>query len=420
VPQSGLGANFWRFWSAAAVSQLGDGMRVTALPLLAAAITSDPFQVAMVSAAVWAPWLVFGVIGGVVVDRVDRRRLMRTGQLLRFLVVGGLAAAVLGGLEEIWLLLLVAFLIGVGEVFVDSSLQAVVPQLVQESNLDTANARLGTAELVGNELGGPPLGGFLFGIGHAVPFIGDAISFGLSGLLLGTVRGDFRSASDGRPVQSAWRDVKEGTSYLLHNQVLRSIAISIAFPNLGFVAFGGVYVLFAKQILHVGALGFGLILSAGAVGGLLGTLIANRITPRLGRGRSLIVSLAVAGLASAAIGLTSSAIVAAALGSVIGVMIAVTNVAGRSLRHILTPNRLLGRVVSASRVIGYGTIPFGAALGGWLASSFGLRVPFFVGGGITFLAALGLAGALNERRIEEARARMASVPGANSGRSDEM
>jgi hypothetical protein len=201
--------------------------------------------------------------------------------------------AVLGGIEAIWLLLVVAFLVEVGEVFVDSSLQAVIPQLVEEANLDTANARLGTAELVGNELGGPPLGGFLFGIGHAVPFIGDAISFGLSGVLLGTVRGDFRSRSEGEPIHSAWADVKEGMSWLFHHDVLRAIAISIAFPNLGFGALGGIYVLFAKQILHVGALGYGLIISAGAVGRLLGTLTANQIIarpreiahPRTGAGR---------------------------------------------------------------------------------------------------------------------------------------
>jgi MFS family permease len=406
VSQWALGANFWRFWSAAAVSQLGDGIRVTALPLLAAAITSDPVQVAMVSAAVWAPWLLFGVIGGVVVDRVDRRRLMRSGQFLRFLVVGSLAAVVLEGVEAIWLLIVVAFLVGVGEVFVDSSLQAVIPQLVEERKLDTANARLGAAELVGNQLGGPPLGGFLFGIGHAVPFIGDAISFGVSGLLLGTVRGDFRSRSDGQRAQSAWRDLKEGMSWLARHEILRSIAISIGAINLGFMVFGGVHVLFARQILHVGPVGFGLLLGAGGVGGLLGTLLANRVTARVGRGNALIAGLALAGLASAAIGATSSAVVAGVLDSVVGVAVAVTNVAGWSLRQVLTPNRLLGRVVSATRVVGYGTIPLGAVLGGWLATAFGLRAAFFVGGGITLVTAVALRGAVNERRIEEARARV--------------
>lgn len=382
-------------------------MRVTALPLLAAAITSDPLQVAGVSAAVWTPWLFFGVIAGVVVDRVDRRRLMRAGQFLRLTVMTGLAAAIMAGLEAIWLLILVAFLIGVGEVFVDSSLQAVIPQLVEESHLDLANGRLGAAELIGNELGGPPLGGFLFGIGHAVPFVGDAVSFGVSGVLLGTVRGDFRPSSDGRAVQSAWRDVKEGMSWLFRHGVLRSIAIAIAVINLGFMAFGGIYVLFAREILHLGAVGYGLLFSAGAVGGLLGSLVSSRIIARIGRGRALVASLALAGVGSAMIGLTSHAIVAGALGFAVGIMIAVTNVAGRSLRQVLTPNRLLGRVVSASRVFGYGTIPIGAALGGWLADAFGLRAPFFAGGALTFVAAVTLSVWLNERAIEEARARVA-------------
>lgn len=406
MPKSTLGANFWRFWSASVISQLGDGMRVTALPLLAAAITSDPFQVASVSAAVWTPWLFFGVIGGVVVDRVDRRRLMRTGQFLRLVVMGGLAVAIVAGLEAIWLLILVAFLIGIGEVFVDSSLQAAIPQLVEERNLDTANGRMGAAELGGNELVGPPLGGLLFNIGHAVPFVGDAISFGVSGLLLGTVRGDFRPASDGKAAQSAWRDVKEGMSWLLRDQILRSIAIAIGVINLAFMAFGGIYVLFAREILRLGPVGYGLIISAGAAGGLLGSVIANRVIRRIGRGNALIVGLALSGVASALIGLTSTAIVAGGLGFTIGIMIAVTNVAGRSLRQVLTPNRLLGRVVSASRVFGYGTIPVGAAIGGWLADAFGLRAPFLAGGGLTFVAAVSLRVWLNERAIEEARTRV--------------
>ncbi len=121
---------------------------------------------------------------------------------------------------------------------------------------------------------------------------------------------------------------------------------------------------------------------------------------------SVVVSLAGGGVAAAAVGFASSAFVAASLWVLVGATIAVTNVAGRSLRQMLTPNHLLGRVISASRMIGYGTIPLGAALGGWLADAFSLRVPFFVGGGLTFVSAVVLARSMRERRIERARARM--------------
>jgi MFS family permease len=403
VRRASLGPRFWRFWSASAVSQLGDGIRITALPLLAAVITRDPLPVAAVSAAVWLPWLLFGLIGGTVVDRVDRKRLMETGQVARMFVMAGLAVAVFTHHESIWLLIVVAFLVGVGEVFVDTALQAVVPALVEEAQLDHANGRVIAAELLANELAGPPIGGFLFTIAHAVPFVGDAASFGASGLLLATLGGDFKASHGEREHASAWRDVKEGASWLFHHPVLRPIAFAIAATNFGFMAFGGILVLFAHEKLHVGAVGFGLIISAAALGGLLGSLVAARIAARIGRGRAVVTGLAMIGLFSAAVGLTSNAFLAGGLEFLVGFSGALVNVPGLTLRQLLTPNRLLGRVVSTFRMVGYGFIPIGALAGGWIASTWGLRVTFFVGGGVCFVAALILGFSVTEDVIKAAR-----------------
>jgi MFS family permease len=401
--RSSLGPRFWRFWCASAVSQLGDGIRITALPLLAAVITREPLSVAAVSAAVWLPWLLFGLIGGTVVDRVDRRRLMGAGQLARLFVMAGLAAAVFTHVESIWLLIVVAFLVGVGEVFVDTALQAVVPALVEEAQLDLANGRLIAAELLANELAGPPIGGFLFTIAHAVPFVGDAASFGASGLLLATVGGDFKASHGDREPVSAWRDVKEGASWLFHHPVLRPIAFAIAATNFGFMAFGGVLVLFAHEKLHVGAVGFGLIISAAALGGLIGSLVAARIAERIGRGRAVVGGLALIGLFSAAVGLTSDPFLAGGLEFFVGFSGALVNVPGLTLRQLLTPNRLLGRVVSTFRMVGYGFIPIGALAGGWIATAWGLRATFFVGGGVCLVAALLLGFSVTEDVIKTAR-----------------
>jgi len=403
---SPLGPRFWRFWSASAVSQLGDGIRVTALPLLAASITTRPLPVAAVSAAVWLPWLLFGLIGGAVVDRVDRRRLMETGQFARLLVMSGLAAAVFAGAISIWLLVIVAFLVGVGEVFVDSALQAVVPAVVEESNLDLANGRLVSAETLANELVGPPLGGFLFTLSRAIPFVGDAASFGASGVLLATMSGDFKAAHGDRPPSSPWQDVKEGASYLFRHPVLRSLAFAIGAINLGVMAFGAVLVLFAREILHVGAVGFGLIISGAAIGGLTGSLVASRIAARIGRARSVVWGLALIGLFSAGVGLTSDPFMAGGLEFLVGFSGAMVNVSGLTLRQMMTPNRLLGRVVSSFRVVGYGLIPVGAAAGGWIADTWGLRATFFFGGGVSFVTAVLLSFSVTEQSVQAARDRM--------------
>lgn len=399
-----LGQRFWRFWSASAVSQLGDGIRITALPLLAAVITREPLPVAAVSAAVWLPWLLFGLVGGAVVDRVDRRRLMEAGQLARMFVMAGMALAVFTHVETIWLLIVVAFLVGVGEVFVDTALQAVVPALVEQPQLDHANGRLIAAELLANELAGPPIGGLLFTTARAVPFVGDAASFGASALLLATVDGDFKASHGDREPASAWRDVKEGAAWLFRHPILRPIAFAIAATNFGVMAFGGILVLFAHEKLRVGAVGFGLIISAAALGGLAGSLVAARIAERIGRGRAVITGLASIGLFSAAVGLTSDPFLAGGLEFLVGFSGALVNVPGLTLRQLLTPNRLLGRVVSTFRMVGYGFIPIGALAGGWIASAWGLRATFFVGGGVCFVAALLLSFSVTEEAIRTARA----------------
>jgi MFS family permease len=318
-------------------------------------------------------------------------------------VMAGLAVAVFTHHESIWLLIVVAFLVGVGEVFVDTALQAVVPALVEEAQLDHANGRVIAAELLANELAGPPIGGFLFTIAHAVPFVGDAASFGASGLLLATLGGDFKASHGEREHTSAWRDVKEGASWLFHHPVLRPIAFAIAATNFGFMAFGGILVLFAHEKLHVGAVGFGLIISAAALGGLLGSLVAARIAARIGRGRAVVTGLALIGLFSAAVGLTSNPFLAGGLEFLVGFSGALVNVPGLTLRQLLTPNRLLGRVVSTFRMVGYGFIPIGALVGGWIASTWGLRATFFVGGGVCFVAALILGFSVTEDVIKAAR-----------------
>src|SRR5204862_4587118 len=122
---------------------------------------------------------------------------------------------------------------------------------------------------------------------------------------LATLGGDFKATHGERSPSSAWQDVKEGASWLFHHPVLRPIAFAIAATNFGVMAFGGILVLLAREILRAGAVGVGLIVSAAALGGLLGSFVAGRIAKRIGRGRAVVAGLAMIGLFSAAVGLTS-------------------------------------------------------------------------------------------------------------------
>lgn len=167
---AGLGNRFAALWAASCVSNVGDGVRVAALPLLATTLTRDPGLIAGVTVAVWLPWLVFGLHGGAIVDRADRPTLVRNVQLVRLAVAATLAVLVLNGQASIVLVYAVGLAIGLGEVLVDNALQALVPNTVGDEDLERANGRLSAAELTGNKLIGPPLGGLLFSIGQALPF----------------------------------------------------------------------------------------------------------------------------------------------------------------------------------------------------------------------------------------------------------
>ncbi|MGH2737158.1 MAG: MFS transporter [Actinomycetota bacterium] len=405
MSRSGLGVSFWRFWWGSAVSQLGDGVRITALPLLAASITRDPLPVAVVGAAVWLPWLVFGVVGGAIVDRVDRRSLMRNVQLARMLVMAVVVAAVVTDLASIPLLAGAAFVIGLGEVLVDSALYSVVPRVVAEAQLEAANGRLGAAQLVGNELAGPPVGALLFGATAWLPFAADAVSFGASGVALERVRGDFRPDDEGRPRTSIRQDAREGVRWLAGHRVLRAITLGLGAINVGAGGWA-VLVLFALEVLDVTGVGFGLLVSSTAIGGVVGSFSGERVARVLGRRRAMLWPLAITGLATMGVGLTSNAFVAGVFIFVEGLGVGIFNVIGRSLRQVLTPDRLLGRVTSGQRMFSYGMGAIGALLGGWLADTFGLRTPFIVGGALIAIVAALMGFWVTDRVVEEARSQV--------------
>ena len=171
-----LGRDFRLLWFASAISNLGDGIFLVALPLLAASITRSPAELSLVVLAGRLPWLLFALVSGALVDRWDRKRVMWVVDAVRFAIVGTLAWAVAADVATIPLLAVVSFVLGVGETLFDSAAQSIVPAVVgRESNrLEQANGQMYAAEIVTNQFVGPPSGGFLYAITRAVPFLGDA------------------------------------------------------------------------------------------------------------------------------------------------------------------------------------------------------------------------------------------------------
>ncbi len=402
-----LGANYVRLWTASTVSNLGDGVTLAGLPLLAASLTRSPTGVALVSFAGTLPWLFFALLGGALADRLDRKRTMAVVDGFRMLVMGTLAVLVLTDSATLVLIGLVAFVLGSAETLFDNAAQAILPNVVARDTLETANGRLYAAEVITNQFAGPPLGAFLFAAASAAPFIVDAGSFGIAALVVLGLRGSFRpvraGVADGTR-SSIRADISEGLRWLRRHRLLRTLAIVLGVLNLLEAAVMAVLVLYALEILDLSKPDYGFLLTAGGVGALAGSLLGRRLSAWMGPGTLLVVAVLVIGAATLVPALVTNPIAVAISIAAVGAFGVAWNVVTVSLRQAIVPDVLLGRVNSAYRLLGWGTMPIGALLGGFLAETFGLRAPFVVGGAIPIVIAFAMIPVINNRTIAAARA----------------
>jgi MFS family permease len=383
-----LGRAYRRVLWANTISSVGDGVYVSALPLLAVTLTRDPRLIALVSAAAFVPWLVLSLPAGVIVDRHDRGMLMRRSQVAQGLAVAVSAVLVLVHEADIALLVLLAFLLGSAEVIFSNAAQSVLPDLVPSAQLPKANGNLQVSLTVGETFAGPPLGSVLFAASRALPFGLDACSFfGSAALLTGLPRRSSPVTAHA-PMRA---QIAEGVRYLSGHRLLRIVAVLLGVAGAASQMGQSTLVLLAVQVLHTGSRGYGLLWTAAAVGAVLGGFTAPALTGRLGLLPSLILSLAASAATLAGIGLAPDAVVAGAMFTVNGYSVSMWNVVTISLRQQIVPAELFGRVNSVYRMIGWGLLPVGAITGGFVAGAFGLRAPYLLGGivmGIAAVAAL--------------------------------
>jgi MFS family permease len=379
VSTTGLGLAFWRLWTSAALSNLADGIVKVALPLVALRFTDSPTLIAGLAFAVTVPWLFFALPAGALADRMDRRRLMLTANVVRALTLGLLAAAFAVDVGSIWVLYAVALCLGSAETLYDTAAQSILPQIVPRDRLSRANGRLIAAEITANEFVGPPLGGFLVLAGAVTTFATPA---GLWAVAIGAlllVPGPYRVERTERTSLRA--DVAEGLRYLWRHKLLRTLAAMVGTSNFASNAAWAVLVLYAvgpDSPVGLSEPGFGALLATSAAGMLAGSLVAERVEARLGRGRALLVATAGCMLLVAGPALTSNAVLIGTAFFVSGVCTAVWNVITVSLRQRVTPDRLLGRLNSGYRLLAWGSRPLGALTGGLLAQAFGVRSVFAV------------------------------------------
>ena len=391
------------------MSNLADGVFKLALPLLAIRYTRSPALVAGVQLVQTAPWLLGALQIGALVDRIDRRRAMVLANAARAGFVAVPAALVAIDAGGLWMLYLAAIGTGVAEVFYDTSAQSMLPAIVPRDRLDRANGRLFAVELGAQEFAGPPLAGVLVAVALAVPLAASAGLWVIALAVLTTLPGCFRPQRSGPPT-SIRADVREGLSFVLGRRTLRTMALMVGMSNLASSAVFAVMVLFAVgpgSTLELTEPVFGLLFATLAAGGLVGGIVAERVQWHIGRARTIRLSLfgMIAYVVTPA--LTSNVAVIAVVLFTAGVMNMLWNVTTVSFRQRVTPDHLLGRMNSAYRLIAWGTRPLGAAAGGILGESLGIRSVFVVMG-VVSAATLIPARHLTEQALTDAE-RQATV-----------
>lgn len=387
----GLGPAFTNLFIANLSSSLGDGIARVAAPLLAARLTDDPLLVAGVAAVSLLPWLLFAIPAGVLVDRIDRRHALGLANAVRTVLALSLVVLVATGTLTIWWLYVVLFVYGAFETVYDGAVRAVVPSLVVRADLPRANSRIEAGELVVQNFVAGPFTSWLFAAAVVVPLGVNAVVFAVGAvlalLLPRAAAGTHRTSPSDAPPVAWYRQLVDGFRFITANPMLRTLWLLSTVTGLCYSAGIATWVLFVLEQLDVPEAWFGTFMLAGAVGGILGTVVVGRAKVALGTGMVMAVANLLANLALVAVGVVPTVPVAL-IGLVVSAGAVTTwNVLVISLRQSIVPSHLLGRVHGTWRTLLWGTMPLGSLIGGALARV-DLVTPLIVGGTVATVVGL--------------------------------
>jgi len=366
-------------------------MVAAAGPLLALTLTDDVRLISLVSFASMVPWLILSLPLGVVIDRVERRQLLVISSSLRGVLYAVIAFLVTTDRLTIFVLIVLVGLIASFEVVFDMAAQAFLPSIVEPGQLERANGRLYSVEVITNSFVGLPVGAMLFAVSMSLPFGLQTLALLLAAVLISTLQPKHPHQPVSNRGISVWSEIALGLKWLRRHRLLRLLAVLLGLVNMAHMFAASVFAKFARDVLGIGTRGFGFLLGASAVGAIVGGLVGDRIAKRLGPAVALVLSYAMFAVLDLLPGLFPNVIVVVVAGTLMAVFGTTWNVLTVSLRQRLIPPELFGRVNSVYRFIGTGSTAIGAVVGGQIAFGLGLRATYLVSGTI-LLAVLAISG----------------------------
>jgi MFS family permease len=421
--------NFNLLLTASTFSNLADGIAGFSYPWLFSLLTRDPLLISIVSVLVNLPRLIFVLYAGVIADKFNRQKILiytRLGQvfltsmfiLLIFINLDSIPKAVQFNepqFESKFLIIstayLLAFMFGLLEVTRDNAAQAFLPQIVSKDNLPKANGRLFGIEIVTNNFLGTPVGGFLIGLSLITPFIFDTLLMLASVFFIIGIKGKFERPEKNSKEQNTSEMIKEGVNWLKNNTLLKRLAIYTGIANFfGSMQFP-IMILFAQELIGLNAIQYSFLAYGAAIGGLVGSQLANKVNARFEESKTLLISVALFGIGMFAPYVTSNPFVIAGSFGLSSFGSVLWNVQAVSIRQSLIPDNLLGRVNSVYRLLALGLNPIGALFGGALVKilnnsfsrEFALKFPFLLGGIFMLILFLSAPRLLSQKLINETK-----------------
>jgi MFS family permease len=407
-----LGRDFGRLWTAAAFSNLADGLGRTAVPLIATTLTRDPLAISVIGALAFLPWLVFGLPAGMLVDRFDRRIIMAVANGIRGAVALWLAVLTATGQISLWALFVGTLVFGLGETLFDNATNAVIPGVVARRQLDRANGRMQAAQVTIDSFIATPIAGVLFAVALALPLwiesVGYLVPIALALLLPLSAARPLRDPAPDRPtvpdrdapdievagpvpepvatpIAASRVPAREAIGYLWRNRYLRAMVLftSLVGSAFSFAQAGTMLYFLDEQDVAPAAIGF---VTAGiGLGALLASLVAPAIVARVGRGWVMFSANLVAAVAMLLTGLAPGLVTAILAYALFAFAVSAWNVPWGALRQQIVPGHLFGRVLGIIRMLTWGVFPIATILGGWVAR-IDLRLPFLLAAGVVLVA----------------------------------
>lgn len=392
MKSTSLGQAFNRLWSASLSSNFADGILSTSVPLLAVTLTESPVQISAITALVMLPWLFFAIPIGALVDRVDRRMALVFANSIRFIIGALLAISISTHVINMTLLYIFVFSMGVCEVLVDTTAQAMIPKMLDKENYERGNSRLAISENVVSQFVGSPFSSAIFVIAIFVPFFISSAGYLIAALFIFLIPTQFHASMNKDEDLNKTKDgflaeIKFGIRYLYNEKKILRLVLTTTALGFFFSMATATNVLFLIRILHVKTSLFGLVMTVQAIGGIVGAFLTPKLSQRFGRGKVLATAIVVSAFPVFLMGFTTNIWNFLPLAILIGFSISGWNILLMSTYQHLIPNELFGRIHGTRRTLVWGIMPFGSLIGGVIAT-FGLRWPFIICGAIGSIIAI--------------------------------